>query len=170
MSQKYNEYLTEHCANVQKAGLWIVEHCKNTDILKGLNEVKLKNQLLNHDRSKYLYSEYNAYDVYFYGDNRTDSVISEFNYAWLHHIHKNPHHWQYWVLIHDDEPEEALEMPVEYVVEMIADWWSFSWKTGDLFEIFGWYDKHRSMILHPKTRELVEAILNHIKEELEKGA
>ena len=74
-----------------------------------------------HDMSKFQLKEYDAYDKYFYS-NRTKEVEKAFNYAWLHHIHANPHHWQYWVLKHDDEPEEALEMPVEYVYEMIADW------------------------------------------------
>ena len=72
--------------------------------------------------------------------------------------------------MHDDEPEEVLEMPIEFVVEMIADWWSFSFKKGDLSEIFGWYDKHKDMKLHPKTRKLVEDILARIKVDLGKEA
>ena len=116
--------------------------------------------------SKYSFFEYDAYDNYFYG-TRTEKVESDFNYAWLHHIHNNPHHWQYWVLKHDDEPEEALEMPIQYVYEMICDWWAFSFKKGDLKEIFGWYDKHKGMVLHPNTRKLVEDILDKIKKILE---
>lgn len=29
-------------------------------------------------------------------------VVENFNRAWLLHIHRNPHHWQHWVLINDD--------------------------------------------------------------------
>lgn len=91
-------------------------------------------------------------------------------YAWLHHIHENPHHWQYWVLVNDD-PEEgaiALDIPYKYVIEMICDWWSFSWKTGNLYEIFDWYDAHKNhMILSEYTRELVEEILEKIKVKLD---
>lgn len=61
-----------------------------------------------------------------------------------------------------------MEMLVEYVIEMIADWWSFSFRSGDLSEIFDWYEKHKDMKLHPKTRKLVEKILLRIKSELDK--
>ena len=58
-------------------------------------------------------------------------------------------------------------MPYEYVVEMICDWWSFSFKQGNLKEIFNWYENHKAkMILHENTRKLVEEILGRIKEKL----
>ena len=51
---------------------------------------------------------------------------------------------------------------------MIGDWWSFSWKTGNLYEIFDWYDTHKNrMILSEHTRELVEEILEKIKVKLD---
>lgn len=85
------------------------------------------------------------------------------------HIHRNPHHWQHWVLINDD-PEEGeilLEMPYCYILEMICDWWSFSWEKRSLFEIFLWYDEHRDYIkLHSNTRKIVEGILNRMRERL----
>ncbi len=31
-----------------------------------------------------------------------------FNTAWLKHIHRNPHHWQHWVLF-EDNPSERLK-------------------------------------------------------------
>ncbi|MFR1480703.1 MAG: DUF5662 family protein [Hydrogeniiclostridium mannosilyticum] len=30
------------------------------------------------------------------------AVVQAFQRAWLLHIHRNPHHWQHWVLINDD--------------------------------------------------------------------
>ena len=126
-----------------------------------------EDDLLDHDISKYSEAEYTPYDNYFYG-NKSYAVTKAFNYAWLHHIHNNPHHWQYWVLQHDDEPEEVLEMPYQFIVEMICDWWSFSWKNGNLYEIFDWYEKHKNMKLHPNTRKIVEGILEDIKKELDK--
>ena len=125
--------------------------------------------VLEHDLSKYSAEEYQAYDDYFYGKKNKETERA-FNYAWLSHIHHNPHHWQYWVLKHDDEPEEALEMPEQYVIEMICDWWSFSFKTGNLYEIFDWYEKHKGMVLHEKTRKLVEDTLNKIKKVLDAEA
>lgn len=167
MSFQYDDYLHSHISNVQKAAEWLLFHFP--DLLTGLDENKLRNNLANHDQSKYLPEEYDPYDVYFYGGNKSHKVVSDFNYAWLHHIHQNPHHWQYWILTHDDEPEEILEMPKEYVIEMIADWWSFSFRSGNLAEIFGWYEKHKGMKLHPKTRKMVEDILQRIRTELDKA-
>lgn len=164
MSAKYNEYISEHIDNVKKAYFWLKDHAiidfkeDEADFLKQLNI---------HDLSKYGEKEYDAYDKYFYG-TKTKEVEKEFNYAWLHHIHANPHHWQHWILKHDDEPEEVLEMPIKYAVEMICDWWSFSHKTGNLYEIFDWYEKHKGMVLHEKTRKFVEDTLDKIKQELDK--
>lgn len=161
MSYLYDEYLQDHISNVQKAFMWMIEHDIDPRIIQF--------DVYKHDDSKYTPQEYDAYDKYFYGGNRSSKVVSDFNYAWLHHIHRNPHHWQYWVLQHDDEGEEILEMPFNYIIEMICDWWSFSWKSGNLTEIFDWYEKHKGMKLHEKTRKTVEDILEKIKKELEKN-
>ena len=50
---------------------------------------------------------------------------------------------------------------------MICDWWAFSWRNGDLTEIFDWYGKHKDyMKLSDKTRKTVEGILSKIKDKL----
>ena len=60
-----------------------------------------------------------------------------------------------------------LDMPYEYIIEMICDWWAFSWRNGDLTEIFDWYGKHKDyMKLSDKTRKTVEGILSKIKDKL----
>lgn len=164
MSEQYNHYILEHCSNVSKAYDWLYN--KIPEVMKD-KSFDIYLLIEKHDASKWSDDEYDAYDKYFYGGNKSHKVVKNFNYAWLHHIHKNPHHWQYWVLKHDDEPEEALEMPLEYVIEMICDWWSFSFKTGNLYEIFDWYEKHKDMKLNDNTRKLVESILNAIKEKLD---
>ena len=59
-------------------------------------------------------------------------------------------------------------MTDDYIIEMICDWWAFSWKKGELYEIFSWYDKHKDyMKLSPKTRKKVEDILDIIREKLD---
>ncbi len=160
MSYLYDEYLHDHIEGVQKAYGWLMEH----HLIPADSFVQ---DLSEHDASKREPKEYEAYDRYFYSGNKSYKVVRDFNYAWLHHIHHNPHHWQYWVLQHDDAPEEALEMPKNRVIEMICDWWSFSWKSGNLGEIFDWYEKHKDMKLHENTRKMVEDILEKIQEILE---
>lgn len=158
MSYLYDEYLHDHISGVQKAYDWLIEH--------GLVPISVQVDISLHDDSKRSIEEYKPYDDYFYG-NKSNKVVEAFNYAWLHHIHHNPHHWQYWVLQHDDEPEEALEMPEKYAIEMVCDWWSFSWKNKNLYGIFDWYEKHKNMKLHSKTRKYVEDLLQKIKKELD---
>ena len=159
MRKAYTTYITEHCKYVSEAYRWLVDH----KIVK--NDFVHRMQL--HDASKWSEEEYDAYDAYFYGKSKTQEVKDNFNYAWLHHIHENPHHWQHWVLINDEDGTKALEMPEEYVVEMICDWWSFSHKSGNLEEIFDWYKSHKSnMIMHKNTKAMVEDILDKIKKEL----
>lgn len=165
MSIEYDIYLEKHKANVKKGLDWILENIPN--ILE--NNYNLCNVEFNHDQSKSEPDEYDAYDAYFYGGNRSYEVVDNFKLAWLKHIHRNPHHWQYWVLINDD-PDEGmviLDMPDNYIIEMICDWWAFSWAKEDLYEIFNWYDKHKDyMKLSHKTRDKVEYILNMIKAKL----
>ena len=51
---------------------------------------------------------------------------------------------------------------------MICDWWAFSWKSGNLYSIFDWYDNHKSkIILSKRTRNKVESILTQIRKKLD---
>ena len=169
MSQQYDRYLEQHKGNVKRAFEWIRDNLPY--LLKGAYDYEWQIGMA-HDQSKTDEDEYAAYDAYFYGNNKSYSVLQDFNKAWLMHIHKNPHHWQHWILINDDpeEGEKILEMPYNYIIEMICDWWSFSWKSGNLNDIFKWYDEHKDYIkLHPETKRTVENILDDIKTKLEES-
>lgn len=167
MSREYDLYLEQHKANVAKGFYWIRENLP--EILKMYYgpEGDLEHQICYaHDASKSDPEEYVAYDRYFYGGNRSYAVCQDFNYAWLRHIHQNGHHWQHWILRNDnpDEGEIILDMPFNYIIEMICDWWAFSWNSENLNEIFNWYEQHRDyMKLSPKTRNTVEDILEKIQ-------
>lgn len=175
MSREYDAYLQEHKENVAKGFRWMKENIP--EIIESAfisPDTDLEHQIcFAHDASKSESGEYEAYDAYFYGGNRSFAVVENFNYAWLSHIHRNPHHWQHWVLIKDDPDEGTdgivcMDMPYEYIIEMICDWWAFSWKSGNLYEIFDWYEKHRdTMKLASTTRITVELILSAIKIKLE---
>lgn len=166
MSVDYCNYLEQHIRNVYRGYEWI-----KANLPEILNGEDYENQIrISHDSSKYSIEEYEPYDKYFYGGNKTTEVKKNFNLAWLHHIHNNPHHWQYWILI-NDEPGAGmviLDMPHNYIIEMICDWWAFSWAKNNLYEIFSWYDQHRAyMKLSYATRKTVEEILGKLKAKLD---
>lgn len=166
MSYKYDQYLEKHKANVKKGFEWMLENLP--ELVRDIPDLEWQTGFA-HDQSKSEPDEYEAYDAYFYGGNRSYSVVQEYRKAWLLHLHRNPHHWQHWILINDD-PEEGeiiLEMPDNYILEMICDWWAFSWADGNLSEMFNWYDEHKKyMKLHPDTRKRVEYILGRMKEKI----
>ena len=170
MSIEYDNYLQQHINNVGKGYVWLRENIPDlfTNIV---DKFDIDHQITcEHDQSKYSYDEYEAYDKYFYGGNKSYEVTQEFRKAWLEHIHRNHHHWQHWILINDDpnEGEIIMEMPYKYVIEMICDWWAFSWNNGNLNEIFDWYDEHKDYIkLHKNTRKTVETILEKLKVRIE---
>lgn len=169
MSKEYNEYLSKHVGAVQKAAEWMAD---NLAIVQGMTDEEkyaFEQAVRKHDDSKWQVQEYVPYYAYLYGKPDEDA----FNRAWLHHIHNNPHHWQHWLLMNDDgkyrEPDKVipLEMPEVCALEMVADWWSFSWRSGNLTEMFGWYEDHReNIILHQNTRKFVESVLSEIREKL----
>ena len=61
-------------------------------------------------------------------------------------------------------------MPYDYIVEMICDWWAFSWAQEKLDAIFDWYQEHsKYMKQAPDTRKTVEDILDKIKARLDEN-
>ena len=172
MSLQYDDYLAKHREAVRSGLKWFEKNLPNV-IYQYIPETELNSAMFTHDQSKDSYEEYGPYDNYFYGNNRSYAVEQAFNYAWLHHIHNNPHHWQYWILINDDKElgEIVLEMEPRYIIEMICDWWAFSWIQGDLYEVFSWYDQHKDYIkMGETTRKLVENILEKMATKLDELA
>lgn len=166
MSVQYDNYLAQHKGNVLKGFEWIRDNLP--ELITGDHDYEWQIGMA-HDQSKSDPEEYAAYDKYFYGGNRSYQVVRDFRIAWLRHIHHNPHHWQHWVLINDDPGEGMviLDMPYNYILEMICDWWAFSWNKGNLDEIFNWYNEHKDyMKLSDKTRRTVEDILSKLRTKL----
>ena len=87
-----------------------------------------------HDLSKFSWIEFRAYADNFFGDKKR----TDFDYAWLHHQHKNKHHWNYWVV--DQKKKTALPMPDKYLVEMFCDWKAMSRQFDN--DIDGWFEKN----------------------------
>lgn len=180
MSVEYDVYLTNHIGSVKHAWAWMQDNllCRigpqirewyQDDEFDPIDIFEINILTDTHDQSKRDPDEYYAYDAYFYGGNKSHQVVENFNRAFLYHIHRNPHHWQYWILTHDDpdEPTEAIEMPLSYIFELICDWWSFSLCKEKPMEIFNWWEEHKDHIkMNKKTRKTVNYILEEMKKVL----
>jgi hypothetical protein len=93
--------------------------------------------------------------------------LRAFNAAWLAHQHRNPHHWQHWLLREDSGKTLLLIPPVDLVDEMVADWLGAGAKVLTLpdfatcvAETIAWYVANRNVIqLREATRMRVHQIL-----------
>lgn len=162
MSVEYDRLLDEHSKNVRKAFYWIRKSLP--EILIDIPGVDYELMILLHDDTKTIPSQYNAYDEWIFGE-RTKQVEDNFKYARLEHIQMNGHHWQHWVYIDSEAKLNVLDMPYEYIIEMLCDWWSFAWKCGDLYQTFDWYEENKKKIkFSKKTRATVEELLDKLYE------
>lgn len=118
-----------------------------------------------HDFSKFLPCEWIPYANHFYGDGN-----SNYEWAWLRHIHRNPHHWEHWVIPSQGTaetknnvfkpPNTVIKMPEKYALEMLCDWAGAGKAQGVSGCTLDWYKKNRyNMILHQETREFIEELL-----------
>lgn len=151
----YTNRLCEHITNVIAAGRRL-----------GVPDA----QILRHDLSKFGASEFPAYARHFCGGGSP----REFAYAFQHHLHHNPHHWQHWVFLADSAVDRqdallsgvrnsALEMPLLYVREMIADWIGASLTYTGSEDMTQWLTENSPTIrLHPNTAEVVSGLLNEL--------
>ena len=172
---EYMQYINLHHVAVMHAYKWMHDHMSdifdesskelaNTDT----SLYAFPKEIGQHDLTKYGQYEFDAYTRKYANLILTNKHKQAYNYAVLHHYHNNPHHWQYWVLIEGKDTIKPLKMPLGYILEMIADWWSFSWMNDDIYEIFTWYVSHQDqMILHRATRQSVEKILTRLHNALD---
>lgn len=115
-------------------------------------------RLVIHDWSKFLPKEWFPYVNYFYGENADEN---EFDRAWLHHQHLNPHHWQHWVLREDSGNIKVLDMPEHFIREMVADWMGAGRAITGKWEAAEWFKKNEEKIqLSPKTLARVKELLH----------
>lgn len=115
-------------------------------------------RLLIHDWSKLTLAEWGPYVRTFYASHKARD--GEFDKAWLHHQHRNPHHWQHWLLQEDDGALKTLPMPEKLVREMVADWMGAGRAITGEWGATDWYIANFSKIkLAAETRERVHELL-----------
>ena len=178
--REYTNYVKGHIKNTKNGYRWLKKYLPEIFPKGFFENRKIKQAIKRHDKSKWGKEEYKTYSDFQkirkmkLSDEEYDAKKGEFNKAWNHHQKTNKHHWQYWVLIQADGSHKVLDMPFENIIEMICDWWTFSWKDNDLMSIFTWYENNKNkMILSQNTRQKVEMILgkmkNKIKEQQQNG-
>jgi hypothetical protein len=113
-------------------------------------------QLIIHDFSKLGPREFKGYVDKVKGQDTYD-----FENAWLHHITRNPHHWEHWCL--DNKP--IGDIPEKYVREMVADWFgaarSYNGAWPEDERSWKWLNENYHRIkLTDATHRLLEKILD----------
>jgi len=150
----------EKCRNA------LAEHIEHVYVA-GINLGIPAEQMQAHDASKYSEEEFRHYARRFYGD---DADPDGFAHAWLHHVHNNPHHWQYWIFPDFYMPDGdttveygVMRMPDNYALEMLADWQGASMVYDGTDDMTDWlsHNIHR-ITLHTETAKFVTAKLTDL--------
>lgn len=173
MSKEYNKYLFKHKVFVC-VGYYFLENLyspNSSGKTKFRRALQLK-QLFCHDKSKTSMNGSGPYDKYLYCKDKLDQEsINKYELAWHNHIHQNPHHWQYWVLINDEDGIKALPMTRNYILELLCDWMSFYITPIEPYGTFKlnahelqkyWKDHESTVILHPSTRSSIKYMINKL--------
>jgi hypothetical protein len=87
-------------------------------------------------------------------------AIDAFDRAWNAHQKRQPHHWQFWILIRDTGEAAPLDMPLRFVREMVADWAGAGRTITGKLDVADWYARNaHKMNLHPRNRREAESLL-----------
>jgi hypothetical protein len=137
-------------------------------------------RLVIHDWSKFTPAEWWPYAENFYGDGkilrekqkgplgllfsqraRLDWLQLQFDRAWLHHQHLNPHHWQHWVLREDSGDVKLLPIPKHFIREMVADWAGAGRAITGSWDLGVWYAKNKDrQLMEFFSRREVDILIN----------
>ena len=158
----------KHFRTITKHRHKVIANCARAGILW---------QGLRHDLSKYSPTEFFVGAKYYQGyrsPNTAERLDRGYSSAWLHHKGRNKHHLEYWIdysLQKDGYPLTGMEMPVKYVAEMLCDriaacrvYQGDAYTNASAWQYYESGLRVNTMIMHPKTRELLETMLHMLAE------
>lgn len=133
----------------------------------------LYRQGLTHDLSKFNPIEFITSVKYYQGNRSPIEAEKEdkgYSAAWLHHFHKNKHHWTYWIDFDMEQNMVAYRMPYKYALEAVADYIgankAYLGKKSTYKTVYEYYRDHIRIsneisknIFHYKTRQFWDIIL-----------
>lgn len=115
----FEKTVIPHKNAVWKSGLQLLENEYVSKIVLGARLPIFLDNLLIHDLSKFSAVEALGYAFHDFSKKEYDPYFAS---AWHHHKQHNMHHPEYWMSTDRGGNVTLMDMPVVYVVEMIADW------------------------------------------------
>lgn len=164
--REYSDYIKTHVNNVKKAFfnygdimLRVLDY-ESPDVYLELN-----NRIDIHDDSKWSLEEYEPYRKKFYPYQDEVKISDyEFNKAWLHHIHNNPHHPEYWIYYNADNKTVTIyDMDDFSIIEMLCDWIAMGMTHNNTAYDYYRNNPKKKEVLSPNTQFKVNKILNEIE-------
>jgi len=126
-------------------------------------------QGLVHDLSKYSYAELKMCKYWTGVGSPHQSCREAIGYSpsWMHHYHKNKHHFQYWWDESEDGKIIPVKMPYKYVLESFCDMVGASkaynphnWKPGMLLDY--WTKKCKGKrLMNPDSERLLDMLITN---------
>jgi len=164
----YLQNAVNHFKTITKHRHLVMLHCFKAGIpLQGLM----------HDLSKYSPTEF-IIGVKYYEGNRSPNVGERiekgYSSAWLHHKGRNKHHYEYWFdNSRDSDTLVPVNMPTKYIIEMFCDrvaackvYRKDEYNDRSSIDYYNLHDYRVEM--GPKTKELLELLINMLAEKGEK--
>lgn len=146
-------------------------------VMGGCFRVGLIWQGLTHDLSKYSPTEFLEGARFYQGTRSPNAAEREakgYSEAWMHHKGRNRHHYEYWTDMNlQTRCYESVPMPTRYLSEMVMDriaaCKTYQGKNYTAASPLNYFLKSREReLMHPETREKLEALLRMLCEKGEK--
>lgn len=152
-TRDYCDYLEDHLRNVARAFMYLSSACAGMAwVSDDYVWWSLREQVLNHDVSKFSVEEFVQYRRKFFPADGQDADRAEveagFMEAWENHKRLNPHHHESAYCYAD-------------IVHMVVDWTAMGYKFGDTAQTY--YEKNKEKIsLTPQNEAFLSEIFDHI--------